>query len=836
MSNQLSELNIKEIYSIAKDMKYEALYWALGYEELEKGIFTKQYAGSTVKIYAEKQIVDYNNSLSIVNGEFLTLKSHKSFVVLECIDKLLSMGYSISEIILDLDNEYDIYCKDLYIKCFEWNHEENDEVILKKDTFYSITYSSRLISGVIERRTSIKTAVGTYDRGIFENDIKKEKYKLYNSESIESKDFIISSGIVKKYIGDSDVVIVPEGVRELAPCLFWDNQKIIEVVLPKSLVNIGGDTFYNCANLEKVNIPKNLKYMGNNPFAGCPKIKVTNESESFNLVGGALYNKDFSRIIYYPISNKNETYTIDPRCKIVGKHSFYLCGNLKEVIIPPSVIKLENNPFSGCARLTLKNDSPFYHIADSVIYDRDYSSIIGCLNSINTDELVLKDVKRICRNSFWNCKGIKKIVFPKTLQDIGYNPFVGCSNIEFVSYSDNYTVYNCALFTKDKSKLVCYPTKYAVGVISLPDETTILERGAFSGCEKMTEINLHNVSVISKTCFTNCNGLSKVFCSDLVAYIGEWAFAHCKNLKELSVFKDCFIDNNATLNSPVIINQRKELSNYVIESENLYTLKSMAKTYNGKIKSILIDPPYNSNIDYIGYQDKYDNSYHDFMLDRIKAASDLLTKDGFMVINIDEGEVKNLASLCKKLFYKVKVCKWEKLHPYFDKNRNVNPHKKVVKYEYIIICFKSKSSILNKLNQPYFAHGRLKEKNAKVPRVFRCFGTNSSAKDEMAELFGDRTYFQTPKPLKLIKELVRATTDKNSIVLDFFAGSGTTGHAVMDLNREDGGERKFVLITNNESDICKNVTIPRIKKVIEKFNYNEVVIGLTYKQTYAISG
>lgn len=129
--------------------------------------------------------------------------------------------------------------------------------------------------------------------------------------------------------------------------------------------------------------------------------------------------------------------------------------------------------------------------------------------------------------------------------------------------------------------------------------------------------------------------------------------------------------------------------------------------------------------------------------------------------------------------------------------------------------------ILNKLKQPYIADNELKEKIAKVPRVFRCFGTNSSAKDEIAELFGDRNYFQTPKPLKLIKELVRATTNKDSIVLDFFAGSGTTGHAVMDLNKEDGGKRKFVLITNNESNICRNVTIPKIKRVIEKFNYNE---------------
>lgn len=807
---------------LAKDMKYEALYWALGYEELEKSIFVKHYGNITVKINADNQTVNFNGKLSIINGESLQLDTHKSFVVLECIDKLLSMGYSIAEIIVDLDNEYDIYCKDLYIKCFEWNHEEKDDVVFKKDTFKSITYSSRLISGVIERRMVIKTSDGkTYDSGIFENDTKQEQYKLYNSANIESKDFIIKSGIVKKYIGDSERVIVPDGVKELAPCLFWDNQRIKEVILPESLVSISGDTFYNCTNLERVNIPASVKYMGNNPFAGCPKITVVNESKYFNLVDGVLYNKDFTRLIYYPISNSNETYAIDPRCKIVGKHSFYLCNNLKEVIIPSSVIKLENNPFSGCNQLTLKNGSPYYHVVDSVIYDRDYSSIIGCLNSIDTDELVLKDIKRICRNSFWNCKGIRKIIFPTTLQDIGYNPFVGCSNIEFVSYSENYIVYNNALFTKDKSKLVCYPAKYAIGEMTLPDETTTLERGAFSGCDTMTGINLHNVSIISKTCFTNCNGLEKVYCSDLVAYIGEWAFAHCKNLKELSVYKDCFIDNNATLNSPVVINKRNEFSNYVIESENLFTLKSMAKTYKGKIKSIIIDPPYNSHIDYIGYKDKFDSSYKDFMADRIKASIELLTEDGFMVINIDKGEVKHLAALCKGLFYKVKVCKWEKLHPYFDINRNVSPDKKVVKYEYIIICFKAKSSILGKLKQPYIANEELKEKDASVPKIFKCFGTNSSAKDEIAELFGDRAYFQTPKPLKLIEELVRATTDKDSLVLDFFAGSGTTGHAVMDLNKEDGGERKFILITNNESDICKKVTIPRIEKAIDRFNYNE---------------
>lgn len=57
-------------------------------------------------------------------------------------------------------------------------------------------------------------------------------------------------------------------------------------------------------------------------------------------------------------------------------------------------------------------------------------------------------------------------------------------------------------------------------------------------------------------------------------------------------------------------------------------------------------------------------------------------------------------------------------------------------------------------------------------------------------------------------------------MLDLFAGSGTTGHAVMDLNAEDGGGRRFILITNNESDICRSVTVPRLKKVIEAEHYD----------------
>jgi adenine-specific DNA-methyltransferase len=98
-------------------------------------------------------------------------------------------------------------------------------------------------------------------------------------------------------------------------------------------------------------------------------------------------------------------------------------------------------------------------------------------------------------------------------------------------------------------------------------------------------------------------------------------------------------------------------------------------------------------------------------------------------------------------------------------------------------------------------------------------GTTSSAKDEIQQIFHDRTIFSTPKPMRLFKELIRTTTNKKSIVLDYFAGSGTTGHAVMDLNKDDNGNRQFILISNNENNIFTRVTKPRILKTIVNNNY-----------------
>ena len=82
--------------------------------------------------------------------------------------------------------------------------------------------------------------------------------------------------------------------------------------------------------------------------------------------------------------------------------------------------------------------------------------------------------------------------------------------------------------------------------------------------------------------------------------------------------------------------------------------------------------------------------------------------------------------------------------------------------------------------------------------------------------------FPFPKSLYTVKECLEATCKNNpdSIILDFFAGSGTTGHAVLEMNAQDNGNRKFILCTDNENSICEEITYPRIKNVINGYKFD----------------
>ena len=82
-------------------------------------------------------------------------------------------------------------------------------------------------------------------------------------------------------------------------------------------------------------------------------------------------------------------------------------------------------------------------------------------------------------------------------------------------------------------------------------------------------------------------------------------------------------------------------------------------------------------------------------------------------------------------------------------------------------------------------------------------------------LFDGKTVFDTPKPTRLIERILQIATDKDSIILDSFAGSGTTAHGVLNMNRKDGGRRRFILI--EMMDYAETITAERVKRVIKNY-------------------
>lgn len=94
---------------------------------------------------------------------------------------------------------------------------------------------------------------------------------------------------------------------------------------------------------------------------------------------------------------------------------------------------------------------------------------------------------------------------------------------------------------------------------------------------------------------------------------------------------------------------------------------------------------------------------------------------------------------------------------------------------------------------------------------------------------GNMTFNSGKKPVKMLKELINYHPNKNAVVLDFFAGSGSTAQAVLELNKEDNGKRQFILCTNNENNICEEITYKRIKNVITGYGkYNPLKSNLKY--------
>jgi len=114
-------------------------------------------------------------------------------------------------------------------------------------------------------------------------------------------------------------------------------------------------------------------------------------------------------------------------------------------------------------------------------------------------------------------------------------------------------------------------------------------------------------------------------------------------------------------------------------------------------------------------------------------------------------------------------------------------------------------------------------------------GHTDEARKEIQSIFGTQTAFDTPKPVRLIERVLRVAMRPGDTVLDFFAGSGTTAHAVAKLNAEDGGDRRFILVSSTEAtedqpqkNLCRDVCAERVRRVLGGYTNakGEAVAGL----------
>lgn len=267
--------------------------------------------------------------------------------------------------------------------------------------------------------------------------------------------------------------------------------------------------------------------------------------------------------------------------------------------------------------------------------------------------------------------------------------------------------------------------------------------------------------------------------------------------------------------------------NLIIKGNNLIALASILKRYEGKVKCIYIDPPYNTQNDSFNYNDSFNHStWLTFMKNRLELARKLLREDGTIFVQCDDNEQAYLKVLMDSIFgrnnFQAEIV-WV-LEGASGYKSLVNNY--VRGHESILFYSKSNYFNFNKIYLPYSEKqikrfsklddsGRRYKPITKTRRLYLDEAKGVPLTDVWTDIASfqtivnspERTGFDTQKPEKLIERIIETLTTTHDLVLDFHLGSGTTAAVAHKMGRRYIGVEQM--------DYIQDITVERLKKVLE---------------------
>lgn len=287
----------------------------------------------------------------------------------------------------------------------------------------------------------------------------------------------------------------------------FSDTPITEIEMATPCDSILGGTFRDCPNLTKITIGEGLKYIGDNAFANSP-VKEANLPSTLRDVSSTAFSGYSS---YCPFINDIQP---ENHIRYIGRVAYQCVDrNLEEYTIKDGTVTLADNLFES-------SQGNAFHIPASVEQIGNRAFAYTQIKALPE----MPGLKRIGDEAFYQCKNLKKVTIPETVEYIGAGIFSGCSNIWSLTY--NAINAECAsyIFTNNDNHL----EKVVIG-----DKVRRLPGGLFGGKE-FTEVTLPAcLERIDDYAFNGCKNLTTINLSDSLRYIGKGAFALCSSLKNI---------------------------------------------------------------------------------------------------------------------------------------------------------------------------------------------------------------------------------------------------------------------------------------------------------------